>query len=313
MGKVLGRLNQIASRVEFFCQREKLISKPVDVDVVLTKACNFACTFCKDYETIGSKRISVENFERAARQLFPTARTLNICSGGEPYLHKGLEELLRIAKRYDLKTWVLSNGSILREDRVHTIVREQLIDRHGFSVDGLTAETVESIRINAKLDVILDNIRMLLRIRNNENKRYPRTTIRYAAMKSNIEELPDAVDQWGRMGIDTIDCSYLSLANDVDPQQCLYYHQDLTKRVFKEAKKVAGKYSTLTLNLPPLVEEDVNKLDNPVRCRAPWGFVYIDTNGQVLPCYAAFEALRFPSIYGDRGANFEPIYSQLRL
>src|SRR2546422_10959729 len=131
-------------------------SLPQNVDIVLTKACNLACTFCKDYETLGAKRVSLENFEKVARQLFPTARWLSICSGGEPYLHKGLEDLLRIARRYKLEAWVLSNGMLLKEDRVRTIVREGLITLHGFSVDGFDAPTVEAIRVGANLPTILE-------------------------------------------------------------------------------------------------------------------------------------------------------------
>ncbi len=132
---------------------------------MLTKACNLACTFCVDYETLGAKRVSLENFDKVARQLFPTARLVSICSGGEPYLHKGLEDLLRVARRYRVATWVLSNGMLLREDRIRTIVREGLITTHGFSFDGYEAATVEAIRVNAKIDTILENIRMLIRVR----------------------------------------------------------------------------------------------------------------------------------------------------
>jgi len=92
------------NEVEFRLQRPVVRSMPQNVDIVLTKACNLACTFCVDYETPGAKRISLENFEKVARQLFPTARLVSICSGGEPYLHKGLEDLLRVARRYKLET-----------------------------------------------------------------------------------------------------------------------------------------------------------------------------------------------------------------
>src|SRR5262245_41632354 len=73
-------LNKIVSKIECGAQRPYLHSRPVVVDVVLTKACNFACTFCKDYETEGAQRISLENFERLAAQLLPTASQLSICS-----------------------------------------------------------------------------------------------------------------------------------------------------------------------------------------------------------------------------------------
>jgi MoaA/NifB/PqqE/SkfB family radical SAM enzyme len=227
---------------------------PQNVDVVLTKACNLACTFCVDYETLGAKRMSVQNFERIARQLFPTARMLSVCSGGEPYLHKGLEDVLRIAKRYKLYTWVLSNGMLIQEDRVRAIVREELVDLHGFSCDGFEAATVEAIRVNAKLDTILDNIRMLLRVREEEGRRVPAVVIRYALMRSNIEELPAAVERWGRLGISRIDTNYVDLCNGIDHAESLYFHQELMIRVFAEARKVAARYPRLTLRLPAVAE-----------------------------------------------------------
>ena len=216
--------NKLINKIETTAGRTRLRSKPVVVDVVLTKACNFACTFCKDYETEGAKRISLTSFERMAAQLLPTASRLSICSGGEPYLHTGLEDILRIARKYNptLYTWVLSNGSILRESRMRPIVEEGLITEHGFSVDGFKAATVESIRVNAKFDSVIDNIKMVLRLRGKMQTKTPSITIRYALMRSNIEELADAVKMWGDLGIERIDTGYLSLANGMDRNLSLF-------------------------------------------------------------------------------------------
>mgnify|MGYP000302497489 CR=1 FL=1 len=40
----------------------------------------------------------------------------------------------------------------------------------------------------------------------------PRLVVRYALMRSNIEELPAAVDLWGRLGVDQLDRILLSFA-----------------------------------------------------------------------------------------------------
>ena len=302
-------LNTVLNEVEFRLQSPVVHSLPQNIDIVLTKACNLACTFCVDYETPGAKRISIENFEKVARQLFPTARLVSICSGGEPYLHKGLEDLLRIARRYRTATWVLSNGMLLREDRVRTIVRESLITTHGFSVDGFRPATVETLRVNAKLETILEKVRMLLQVREEERKRLPRTIIRYALMRSNVEELPDAVERWGEMGIDRMDCGYLAVCNGIDPQESLYFHQDLMGRVFAEARRVAGHYPRLRLNLPPAVRDEQPKREHPTRCRAPWRFVKIDTDGRVLPCYRAWEAINMGKVYDGDGVAFGDIWN----
>jgi len=300
-------LNTAINLAEFLAHRPVLRSMPQKVDIVLTKACNLACTFCVDYETPGAKRVSLENFTKIGAQLFPTARNVSICSGGEPYLHKGLEDLLRFVKRYKVETWVLSNGMLVREDRIRTIVREGLITTQGFSVDGFEDATVEKIRVGATLETVLENIRMVIRVREEERKRHPGIVIRYALMRSNIEELPAAVERWGQMGINAIDTNYLAVCNGIDHDESLYFHQDLMARVFAEARRVKERYPGLVLNLPRTIREEQ---EAPTKnCKAPWNFVKIDTDGRVLPCYRAWEAMSMGKVYDDDGIPFDQIWN----
>jgi radical SAM protein with 4Fe4S-binding SPASM domain len=294
-----------------------LHSLPQNVDIVLTTKCNLACVFCKLYPVSGAKQVSIENFRKAAEQLFPTARLVSICSGGEPYLHKNLEELLRIIRQYSVPTWVLSNGMLLEEERIRTIVREELITLHGFSIDGIRSSTVEAIRVNAKLDVIVENIKMLIRIRKEERKHKPPIVIRYVLMRSNIEELPDAVRHWGEMGIDVIDCNYLSLSRNIDRQQSLYFHQDLTEEVFSEAQLVAEHYPRLTLNLPDPIHKQQHFEKKPKKCGSAWNFVFVNTDGEIFPCYCLLGIRSMGNIYEGDGDSFKGIwnnseYQQLR-
>ena len=244
-------INVIVNVFEERLQKRKMHSYPQVIAVVLTKKCNLKCIYCKDYETVGSQQISSENYTKLAENLFPKARLIRFCSGGEPYLHKNLVDFLRIARRYNVKTLVMSNGMLIKEDVIRTIVREELITTHGFSIDGIKASTVEAIRINAKLDVVLKNVQMLIRIREEEKKIQPAIKIRYTLMRSNIEELPGAVRYWGEMGVDGIECSYISLCNNIDQKESLYYHQKLLEDIFMESNKIAKEYPRLNLALPP--------------------------------------------------------------
>lgn len=302
-------VNTAMNLAEFWLQTPTVRSLPQNVDIVLTKACNLACTFCIDYETPGAKRVSLENFAKVGRQLFPTARLVSICSGGEPYLHKGLEDLLRFVRRYKVATWVLSNGMLVKEDRIRTIVREGLITMQGFSCDGFQAATVEAIRVGAKLETVLDNMRMVIRVRDEEGKEYPQIVARYALMRSNLEELPATVERWGEMGVHTLDASYLAVCNGIDSNESLYFHQELMEKVFAEARKVAARYPRLHLNLPQPVREAREQKLKPKKCKAPWSFVKIDTDGRVLPCYRAWDALSMGKVYDDDGIPFSEIWN----
>ena len=307
----------LLNRAETRLGCRQLRSLPSSVDVVLTKACNLACSFCRDYEHEGSKKLSKENMERIAAQLFPAAGWVNICSGGEPYLHPGLEHILRLAKAHDAKTWVLSNAMLLQEARLWSIVEENLINLHGFSVDGLKPKTVEAIRVHSGLGTILKNIDMLFDLRRRAEQAEPGIVIRYALMRRNIEELPEAMRYWGERGATRLDCGYLVLANGIEREESLFFHQDLMQRIFDEAREVASHFPETELRLPPSVLEDQAKAHKPVSCKAPWDFVMVDTSGTILPCYRSFEALQMGNILEPDAPTFEelwnsPAYQALR-
>jgi radical SAM protein with 4Fe4S-binding SPASM domain len=183
-------------------------------------------------------------------------------------------------------------------------------------VDGIRPSTVETIRVNAKLDLIIENIQRLIRIRKEEEKRKPKIIIRYALMRANIEELPEAIHFWGKLGIDRIECNYLSLCNDLDRQESLYFHQDLMVEIFNKARRTARHYPRLTLKLPPVIRRETSQQRHPRKCTAPWDFIYITPDGRILPCYYSWGAISMGNIYnGDESFKEiwnNPAYQALR-
>lgn len=301
--------NAVRNKVEAASGSVRLRSFPQVVDIVLTKACNLKCTFCKDYETEGAKLLSIEHFERAANILFPTARKLSLCSGGEPYLHKRLVNFLRITKQYRVPVWLLSNGTRITKETSTTIVNEQLVAWHGFSVDGIEAETVEAIRVKADFGLIVDNILRLIDIRERNGTRFPKIVIRYALMRSNIEQLPKAIEFWGSRGVDAIDCSYLSVCNGIDPQESLFFHADLTDRLFQKATEVCERFPSLSLSLP----EPFLHLGSPGRsledCHQPWELIRIDSDGEILPCFHSWRLMTMGNIGSLDRSSFDQLWN----
>jgi radical SAM protein with 4Fe4S-binding SPASM domain len=310
------RLKQLANTfrniIEAKTNRSYVQSYPQIVDIVLTKACNLKCAFCKDYETEGAKAISVENFTRAAEILFPTARKLSLCSGGEPYLHKRLIDFLRISKEYRVPTWLLSNGTRMTDEISKTIVDEQLVTWHGFSVDGCDAETVESIRIKSNFDLIVRNISRLLDFRQQGGSRFPRVVIRFVLMRSTIEQLPDAVKLWGSKGVDRIDCSYLSVCNGIDPQESLFFHKKLTQRMFSKAVKICDKFPHLSLCLPDPFGSVTQLGLYSRRCHQPWELIRIDADGAIMPCFHSWRQMTMGNIGVLDRSSFNPLWSGSR-
>jgi len=223
--------NRALNKFEFLINKTRLHSYPAVLDLVVTHQCNFKCIFCKNYPLEGDKFLSSDNFNSIANQVFPKISNLNICSGGEPLLHKNIIDFLRLAKKYKIKTFLLTNGSLLNKDISKQIVEEELLDTLGLSFDGIRPETVEQIRINANSEQIIDNIKYFLSLRKNNNA--PKVLIRSVLMRKTIDELSESIKFWGETGVDILEYSYLSLTKNIDKNESLIYHQDLTKEYSK--------------------------------------------------------------------------------
>ena len=80
---------------------------------------------------------------------------------GEPLLDRRLEDKIRYAKRRGLKkVKILSNGSLLTESRCHSLI-EAGLDEIKISIDGVTKEEFEQIRVPLKFDRVMQNIKYL--------------------------------------------------------------------------------------------------------------------------------------------------------
>ena len=77
--------------------------------------------------------------------------------------------------------------------------------------------------------------------------------------------------------------------------------QELMERVFAEARQVATRYPRLQLNLPQTVREARRQKEKPKRCKAPWSFVKIDTDGSGKLTLAEFTA-SLPGVGADRAS-----------
>lgn len=277
-------VNLLAAMTSLKLRRPVPLNHPVSLDVVLTKACNLRCVFCISYETVTKQHwMPIETFRRMADEMFPRAIKVAFCSGGEPLLYPYLREALEICRRHRITVQMVSNGMLLTEAMARWIVEGGLIHTYFLSFDGARPETLEKIRVGAKFDKILANMAALDRVKAELGRAYPEVELRYAAMRSNVEELPEIFAICARHGIRAVHVNYLNLANDVSPDEALINHPELTAACFARAREEASRHG-INLTLPPLA-------DGPEAvggCSFPWLFMQIDSDGHVRHCYKAW-------------------------
>jgi len=127
---------------------DRLAREPQTCIWEITRRCNLQCIHCENCCGERSAReLSAEQIATTARALVELGcRHLHV-TGGEPLLHPQWEELCRTFVRLGLRTSLITNGTLLDDDR---LARAQGagVAAVGISLDGLEA-THDSIRLRA--------------------------------------------------------------------------------------------------------------------------------------------------------------------
>lgn len=154
----------------------------------LTNKCNMNCYMCgQNYEEGNDYNKDLE-FSLIKRRIdeADTLKTVYLF-GGEPLLYPDFSQLLDYLKNRNMKILITTNGVLLKryiEDIVSAQVRDLTI-----SIDSLHKETYKKIRGNDNLEIVLNNIRELIRYRKLHDLKYPKLGVNFVILPENQNEM----------------------------------------------------------------------------------------------------------------------------
>ena len=132
--------------------------------------CNAKCPHCpytnsniRD-EYADAPFIPTALFTKIADEAGPYGCYLRISGGGEPMLHPNAVELLTYAKSVGCRIGLITNGSKFSEENSRDLLAANT-DMIEFSVDAADEDTYAIVRKGLKWDRLLENVRMMLRLR----------------------------------------------------------------------------------------------------------------------------------------------------
>ena len=108
-----------------------------NVYVEITKACNLKCTFCPSKNNISKEYLSFDNFKHVINQIKDYTEGIYLHILGEPLLHKGLEDILNILEKYNLKANITTNGTLIK-DNFEIVKKSKAVRQINFSLHSST-------------------------------------------------------------------------------------------------------------------------------------------------------------------------------
>ena len=118
------------------------------IDFAVTYACNFNCEHCYAKTLIPKKRtrrMIVDDYKRVAKEAMKLGSAAFSFQGGEVFLHKGWEEVIKAFKPQYNHITITTNGSLLNEEIIKKLW-ELGVDTVYFSIDSGIAEEHDEFR-----------------------------------------------------------------------------------------------------------------------------------------------------------------------
>ena len=251
---------------EYFEYRKKWINRPLQndpgdfplhVDFESTNRCNLRCTMCQiDFDNMESGDMDMSLYKRVIRECGEKhLPSIKLNYRGEPTINKNIVKMVKLAKEAGIIEVQFNTNGVL----LNTILAKKLIeaglDRIKFSIDGATPEVYEKIR-GVKYDKVVNNVKEIVRIRNEVGKIRPIVHVQMVYMQDNKDEIVKYVQLW----------------------------QDTVNRVgFSRYRSTKG-----TLEDNRRVEPNPTAI---VPCNQLWQRLVITYDGQVLMCCGDHNAL----------------------
>jgi Predicted Fe-S oxidoreductases len=172
-------------------------SMPQEAVIELTNFCNLACIMCPQKAMLRQKGYMNQTlFQKIVDQLAGKCELVYLYGTGESLLHKELINYIDYVKGRGMATCLSTNGQLLTEEKAVTLLGSGL-DHLIVALDGGTKDTYEKIRIKGDFELLINNIRFLLKIKN----RFGSTTricLQMIYMPQNAHEIKIFRDLFGR-------------------------------------------------------------------------------------------------------------------
>lgn len=189
---------------------------PMKFTVEFTADCNLHCFMCSCEMARDSWReqgvvkfaMPVETFRRIAEHAFPRTSVVNPTVVGEPFVLGYFDELVEACETYDVKLDLITNGMLLRGDRLRRLLPR--IACVTISFDGATKPTFDYVRTGADFDKVMANLREFVDLRREMGlEKACKLTFNVTLLHENVHELPQIVEIAAEHDVDLVGAGYM--------------------------------------------------------------------------------------------------------
>lgn len=218
--------------------------------------------------------MTLEQFKKILDE-FHNLTALSLTGIGEPFLNRDLTKMIRYAKSKGIFVTVTTNATLINEMTARGVIGCGL-DELSFSMESADPTTFEKIRVGARFDRIVANMRTFMKVKDHMRSRTPEVVLRSVAMSHTVHEVPGLVKLAHELGIRHLNITPLVfpfMPDLGDPRA------DVARNVHREAKALAKRLGV------ELEWDIIGRAQlRAGSCIVPYHTPYVFKEGYVGPC-----------------------------
>ncbi|MBU3203654.1 radical SAM/SPASM domain-containing protein [Clostridium algidicarnis] len=282
-----------------------ILSAPIKVFLTITERCNLSCKHC--FGNFGQGyELELNQIEKILDELIEIGVFQISVTGGEPFIHEDILEILRLIRDKGFTSQLTTNGTILNKEIIDFLKINKMF-RFSISLEGDELYH-DYIRGEGNYKLVKENIKRLLD--NNVN-----VGINTVLTSGNIDNIDKMLIDLYDIGIDNISISHIVPTGRTKKNKLLINNplennnKQKFLKVIEQIKQFALKTKKpqfvfgLIVNPDGIIQgKDMNirNLIDIKRCGAGSTILTIKANGNIIPCIFLEEDLKNYRICDER-------------
>ncbi len=242
---------------------------PTWVNLESTLGCNLGCVMCGSHLSGATQARGVMAdvlIAQVEREVLPAAQDLSLTVAGEPFMTPRIVTFVELSERSGTKLQLNTNGTLIKDSPLlrRVMCQSSVIK---FSVDGARPETYERIRVGADFKEVMDNIRLVVHLREElPAPQRPRLVMATVLMRQNLDELVGLVDLAHDLGLDGLEIAHMTVLTEAMDGESLRHTPEAADKAFAAARARADSLG-FSLALPPRMDGHPIKVSLGARAR----------------------------------------------
>lgn len=275
-----------------------------NVTMVITHRCNIRCEMCYFHEELKNPQVlPLETYKRIVDQVKSRRPCIQL-TGGEPFTHPDIIDMVAYARQNGLAVQVFSNGSLVTKDKADALVAAGL-DYMNFTLLGNERTHSLVAGVPRTYEKLIANIEYFAGHRGNTD-----VILNYTITPRALKDIGHAFDIVRKYELDGLRIQhYMFLKPEEFASQarvmsdrfqeegvtheteCRVDVSAMAEEIIALRRSVAEKYPKVNVQWAPTLTDDeirnwysLEPFRTGRKCFFPWRGIQVDADGRIYPC-----------------------------